>query len=880
MGDAAALADDEPITVHVIEGAETTRMVDGALEIDQPDGGVIVQFNPSKADEGNGPEDLAKFYDNIADKIGDGRLLTIAAELHEAIEADDNSRKVSLSNQAKGMDLMGLSIEDPKAGDGAAAMDGMSVVTNPLLLDAVLKGWANAQAEFLPADGPCKIEDFGDEPNQEHDDLADAFERDMNYFLTTICTEYAPETSHMLLWGTFFGGSGFKKVFMDPMKSRPTSQKVDSKNLIVSDATTDLKSCERITHQIPMRQSVMKRMQMKGFYRDVALTPPSVTTDEVSEKIAEIQGVTTSKARPEDQPYTLWETQCELDLDEFAPSKFKGKGISLPYLVTMDKDTMQILAVRRDWKPEDDECERKRMYVKYPYVPGPGFYGTGLLNILGNSTAAMTAAWRICLDSGMLAAFPGFLVAKLGGRQNTSDMTVSPATGTPIETNGMPIRDIVMDLPYKEAGPGLMGLIDKITEQAKAAGASAEIPVGEGIQNVPVGTMLAHIETATKLMAATHKGMHGAQDEELGLIADLFRENPESFWKGNARHKRKPFWDEAKLMRALDTVTLVPKSDPNIPSHIHRTMKAVALVELKGTPLGALLDAKEVLKRVLNAMREDQKGLLLDPPPPNGKPSPEETTADAKMLDAQTKAKKLEIVDAPEMASKAQLEQQKSEATIKGKTIDLARTLVTHEGDEKDRAHQAKVDNVQHGVAIADHLHGKEMDHKAHDLEERKHGLNVTTAASDAALGAQKATVETAKAFTPPKKARGGSVSAPPSDMEQILAALSSLAEKQSAPRRIVRDENNRPVGVEIDHGNKVEHVQQHGVAPRDAPLGVQTGGSVSQVPPSNLQQILAKITDAVSSLAETHSAPRRIVRDGNNRPVGLEISKKGDGDK
>jgi hypothetical protein len=448
----------------------------------------------------------------------------------------------------------------------------------------------------------------------------------------------------------------------------------------------------------------------------------------------------------------LWETQCELDLDEFAPKEYKGRGIALPYLVTMDKDTMEILSIRRDWKPEDEECERKRMYVKYPYVPGPGFYGTGLLNILGNSTAAMTAAWRISLDSAMLAAFPGFLYAKLAGRQNSSDITINPATGTGVETNGMPIKDVIMDLPYKEAGPGMMALIDKITEQAKAAGASAEIPVGEGIQNVPVGTMLAHIETATKLMAATHKGMHTAQDEELSLYADLFREAPESFWKGNKQQKN--FWSIDKLMQALDTFTLVPKSDPNIPSHIHRQMKAVALVELQAGPLGQLMDPMEVLKRVLGAMREDTKGLIKPLPPSDGKPNPDEITAQAKLLDAQTKAKKLEVVDAPEMQQKAQLEQTKIAGTIKAKTIDLAQSLVTHGGEREDATHERGKDVAQHQLEVAQHAHDKEMDLRSHDLEERKHGLNVQAQATDAALGAQKATTETAKAFLPKEPAK------------------------------------------------------------------------------------------------------------------------------
>ncbi len=715
---------NEPINV-IIENDpdDSVRMVDGNLEIAQDDGGVVVQFNPQAAsDESN--DNPADFYKNIAGKLSESQRLTIANELIEAINADDASRQPSLANRTKGMDLLGLEIEEPRSGDGAAVMDGMSVVTNPLLLEAILKDWANAQAEFLPAGGPCKVENVEDSPDQATDDLADAYERDMNYFLTSIATEYGPETSHMLLWGRAFGGAGIKKVYMHPEKKRPTSEAVDVKDFIISDATKDLKSCERITHQIPMRQSVMKRMQMKGFYLDTALTPPTQTANMVDEKTASIQGVAAVQTRPEDQPYTLYETQCELDLDEFAPKDFKGKGIPLPYLVTLDKDSMQMLALRRDWKPEDEDCMRKRMYVKWPYIPGPGFFGTGLLHVLGNSTAAMTAAWRMALDAGMLANFPAFLIAKLGGRQNTSDMVLQPGTGTPVETNGMPISDIVANLPYHEAGPGLMALMKAITDQSKEVGSSANIPVGEGIQNVPVGTMLAHIEMATKLMAATHKLGHSAQDEELSLIADLFRENPESFWKGNKTKFSREFgWTEEKLLQALNTITLVPRSDPNVPSHIHRQMRAVALVELKSGPLGPLMDDGEVLKRVLNAMREDPKGLVKQLPPPNTQPSPEQITAEARMLDAQNKGKKIEV-DAATAAQKGQLEEKEHAATLQDKTIDLARAIVTHKGDEAKQAHTEKMDHA-------------------------KHALDVTTAAHEANLATHQAVLDTAEAMKP-----------------------------------------------------------------------------------------------------------------------------------
>ncbi len=716
-------------------------MRDGNLEIPQEDGGVVVQFNP-QLNNSSTEEKPDNFYRNLAKEIDPGKLMTLATELHEAVSADDSSRSESLANDAKGIELLGLTLEEPRSGDGSTQMDGMSVVTNPLLLDAVLKDWANAQSEFLPAEGPCKVEDFATDPEQGQDELADAYERDMNFYLTSIDTSYGPETSHMLLWGRGFRGAGIKKVYMEPFKKRPTTISVDRKDFIVSDATKDLKSCERITHQIPMRQSVMKRMMMKGHYIDVALTPPTPQPNAVDETISTIQGISNSKARPEDQPYTLWETQCELDLNEFAPKEYRDKGIELPYLVTMDKDTMQILAIRRDWKPEDEECERKRMYVKYPYVPGPGFYGTGLLNILGNSTAAMTAAWRICLDSGMLATFPGFLIAKLAGRQNSSDLTVQPATGTPIETNNMPIRDVVMELPYKPAGADMMALIDKITSQSKEAGAAVEVPIGEGTANIPVGTMLAHIEMATKLMAATHRLGHMAQDEELQLIADLFRENPSAFWKKNKQSKN--YWSEEKFIQALDTFTLKPRSDPNIPSHIHRVMRAVALTELQAGPLGQLMDPMETLKRVLGAMREDPKGLIKPPPAPSGQPSPDETAANAKMLDAQTKARRLDAVEVP----KLQNDQQELQANIKEKTIDMAKELVIHGADKEKIAADQQKGQAELG------LKAKDQEHQ-HAMDKAGHGLNVGVAAHKAAIDTHQAVLDTQAAMNPPEPERG-----------------------------------------------------------------------------------------------------------------------------
>lgn len=722
MAGGSALS-DEDVTVIVEDDPDNSVRVDpttGAVEVDQPDGGVVVQFNAAKADDGGASPDLKKFYENLANKIGDtdGKLSLIAEELLEQIQADDNSRKETLETRARGLTLLGLQLEQPKSGvgDSAATQDGMSVVTNPLLLDGCLRSWANSNAELLPSDGPCKIENEASTETQQDDQLAELFERDMNYFLTTIASEYYPDTSHMLLWGTTFGGCGIKKVSIDPQLRRPSSQSVDIKDLIVSDTTKDLKTCQRITHQITMRPSVLKRLQMKGYYRDIKMQPAtSPEPNAVDYKVAQIQGTApVIEARPEDMPYTLYETQCELNLPEYAappyaPKGFADRGIALPFLVTIEKDSRTVLALRRDWKPEDEDCQRKQMYVKYPYVPGPGFYGTGLLNIMGNSSAAMTAAWRLALDAGMYANFPGGLQAEMGGRQKTNTLRPAPGQFTPVQTNGKPIGDVFMNLPYKDLTPGLLTLIDKITQQSKSAGGAIEIPVKEGVKDIPVGTMLAYIEQAAQIMLAAHKGMHTAQTEELGLIADLFREDPESFWRGNKKGRN--YWDEQKLFLALETYTLVPKSDPNVPSHVHRLMKAIALIQLlEVQAFQGLISPAEVLDRVLRAMKEDPIGLRIQPPPPSSQPTPEQLAAQAKLKDSDTKAQKVQV-DAAKVATDAQNRQRELEGEERVETLRLAQSAIAHAADNKKAASDTAHKAATHGLAVAQAVHDASLDH-------------------------------------------------------------------------------------------------------------------------------------------------------------------------
>lgn len=729
----------ETVTVRIDTPDNTVTTDDeGNVITQQADGGNIVSFGAARKKQSDGKQD---WFRNLVDELDGPELAEIANELYEAVDADDRSREGTLATRAKGLDLCGLQLKEPKTSTADTAAEGISTVTNPVLLEAILKSAANAQAELLPAAGPAKIKDDGDEID---DEVADALERDFNHYLTTTASEFYPETVHMLTWGTVFGGSGIKKVYRCPLKKRPTSKAIDIKDFIVDDTTKDLKSCGRITHQIMMRQSVMKRMQLIGAYRKAELPEPSPETDAESQKIAAIQGTSKSQ-RPEDQPFTVWETQCELDLDAFIPgnSPFKGERVPLPFCVTMDKDSREILAIRRDWDENDTNAERKRMYVKYPYVIGPGFYGTGLINILGNTATALTMAWRIALDAGEFASFPGGLMAKLGGRQNTSLMRAGPGQFLPIETGGMPIKQVVMGMPYKDPTPGLMTMIDKVLSQAQSVGGVADIPAAEGLANVPVGTMLAQIEQATKIMGAAHKGMHQAMSEELELILDLFRAHPEDFWRYNKIPEAMDYWTEERFLDAIHRWNLIPVSDPNVPSHIHRVAKALAEVNLASMPVFApFLSAKQVLQSALRAIHSSIQ--VIDPPPQQPGTSPEEAKvaeAQASILASQAKAQeaqaKLQMIPQQNQleVAKLQAEQNSHAMELKQEAIihqaDMAKlqqesrqrdtehqlTAMKTAGDLAQQQHDRQMAVVQHGLDVAKAQHDARMDIAGHQLE-------------------------------------------------------------------------------------------------------------------------------------------------------------------
>lgn len=774
------MAEAEPITVEISDDVDTIQVDPdtGTITELQPDGSVKVQLDAKKPGFGPKKKDDDDWFENLVEQLDGLTLSTLKNDLIEGIKADDQSRQGKLNDTARGLELLGLALADPDS-DVSDAGTGpqISKVTNPLLLEAILKAWANAEAELLPADGPAKVKSSGMESGAL-DEQAEILEKGFNHFLTETATEYYPETAQMLLWGTTFTGAGFKKTYRCPMRRRVVSEMVEVKDLIVSDTSKDFRSCGRITHQISMRPSVYKRMQLIGAYKDVKAPEPNPTPNAVDAQIAEQQGTDAVPSRPEDKPYTIWESQCELDLDEFIPegSKFKGAGIPLPYLVTIDKDNEIVLAIRRDWDENDEQCHRLRMYTRYPYIPGPGFYCTGLLNMLGNSSAAMTAAWRISLDAGMFANFPAGFVAENAARQTNTTIDIGPGQFKPLKTAGMKIQDLVMDMPFKDVTAGMMSMMDKITQQSKELGQSVEIPTGEGVQNIPVGTMLALIEQSTKVMAAAHKLQHKAQSEEFAIIMRHLRAHPEDLLNDDDNPVHDYEWDNEKLLAALQNVKLVPVSDPNVPSHIHRIAKAVALGQMLNMPkVGDRLSADEVTRRMIIALREDPAGLIVQAPPAAA--APPDLAGMAKLAEVQQKPQ--------ELASKERIEQMKlagddadRQAEQKSRETDLAKELIIHAADQEKIAEDREQNRLEAASKIQEGRMkimqnerqgrikaglelvkaGTEMHqrHQENQLAREQHQLDVGKEAAKAGLEANRTAIEAHKALNPPKPAPSG----------------------------------------------------------------------------------------------------------------------------
>lgn len=645
------------------------------VKVELPDGSVTISFGGPQQQE----EDLGDFHENLAMRLDNSTLSSIASELVRLIEQDDKSREELLQQYVMGLELLGTKIETPKsnAGDGSTAVEGQATVRHPLLLESIVRFQANARGELLPANGPVKIRNDGlDSANINVQ--AEALEKDFNHYLTVTASEYYPDTERMF-FALGFGGTTFKKIYYCPIRRRPVSEFVSIPEIIVSNAETTVSTAQRITHVIKMPPSTLKRLQLVGMYRNVPLSQAQPSKNNVvEEKIEQLQGVIPSLMfNTDSNPREIYECYCELDIPGFEHEDDEGPtGLQLPYRVTIDKSSSEILEIRRWWKEGDDQFLRRQVFVDYIFVPGFGFYGLGLLHLVGNTTMALTAGWRLCLDNGMFANFPGFLYAKQAGRQNTNEFRVPPGGGMPIETAGQPIQTQVMPLPYRSVDGQFLNLINLVEQSGQRLASTSETNVGEGNAEAPVGTTIALIEQAQKVISAVHKRMHAAQAREFALLKELFKECPEAFWENNKYPAYQ--WTAETLTTALDNINLVPVADPNTPSHSVRIQKAMAIKQMQ-TANPTLYDARKVDERILTMLGiEDAMDLFAPPPPPTPPaPDPLMVQAQAKMIDSQAKMAEVKV-KAIDSQTDAQNRAADRESKERIAMLQLAREVAVH----------------------------------------------------------------------------------------------------------------------------------------------------------------------------------------------------------
>lgn len=686
----------ELINLHAI--AEQVREVADQIDPDNDD-----------QDDGDKPPYLhGDFNANLAEHIEPMALARLANEILQGIEADLGSRKEWDKIAEKAIEFLGLIYEE--AGSQITPTGSISKVWHTLMLESAIMFWANAQAEFLPADGPVKVRDdktapsgrgIGDggpplddditagivppaaaNPAQQpkmRDVIAEDFEVDFNHYLTTTDRQYYGDFSRMLFsLGPI--GTQFRKVYYNPLRQMAVSEWVKAQNLIVSNDAVHLATAGRVTERIMMRHADVKRLQFMKWWLRQPLSMPVDSPTSLDQVIGQIEGIRPGPELPADHRHTIYECYTDVDLYGFEHTDEDGEmtGLPLPYRVTLDRDSRRILEIRRNWKEGDDLLKSRPRYVMFGLIPGLGFYFLGFAHILGNTERALTALEREIIDAGMFSVFPGFVHAKGTFRGDTTQ--IRPPPGGSVEANiGLKgdIRNTLMPIPYKDLPQSIMALFQKIEDNGRKLSQAPELPVGEGTANIPVGTMIAMIEEGTKVMAGVHKGLHHARSEELELLRDLFAEDPELLTKYNKSPQR--VWQTAEEFADMD---LVPASDPNTPSHVHRVMRAVALGQV-AQMFPDRVNRDAILEEILAVIRTPNPERFILPPSPAQpqQPSPQAIAAQAKIATTQIQAQSKAQGDAVHSQIAAADRQSKERVAAMGEQTERMKDAAEEQGD-------------------------------------------------------------------------------------------------------------------------------------------------------------------------------------------------------
>ena len=510
------------------------------------------------------------FDDNLAESMSQGELTEIAGDLLGDFEEDISARKDWIQTYVDGLELLGMKIEER-----TDPWEGACGVYHPLLSEALVKFQAETIMETFPAAGPVKTQIIGKE-TVEKKDAATRVQDDMNYELTDVMQEFRPEHERMI-WGLGLSGNAFKKVYFDPALNRQVSMFVPAEDIVVPYGASSLEQAPRVTHVMRKTQNELKRLQYEGFYRDVDLDEPTGALDEVEKKIAEKMGFRATS----DDRFKLLEMHVNLDLPGYEDVDEDGEptGIALPYVVTMEKGTQEVLSIRRNWRPEDETKQKRQHFVHYGYVPGFGFYCFGLIHLVGAFAKSGTSLIRQLVDAGTLSNLPGGFKTR-GLRVKGDDTPIAPGEFRDVDVPSGAIKDNLMTLPYKEPSQVLYQLLGTIVEEGRRFASAADMKVSDMSANAPVGTTLAILERTLKVMSAVQARIHYSMKQELRLLKDIIRDyTPESYSyepvDGRPRAKRSDY----------ELVTVIPVSDPNAATMAQKIVQYQAVLQLaQGAP--------------------------------------------------------------------------------------------------------------------------------------------------------------------------------------------------------------------------------------------------------------------------------------------------------
>ena len=536
------------------------------IEIEDPEsvklglGGLEIVIEKEKEED--------EFNDNLAEKMDPKDLATLAEDLCSDFEDDISSRKDWMQTYVDGLDLLGLKVEDR-----TEPWPGACGVYHPLLTEAVVKFQAETIMETFPAQGPVRSKIIGEE-TKEKKESAIRVEADMNHQLTDVMIEYRPEHEKML-WGLGLAGNAFKKVYFDPGLGRQTAMYVSADDLVVPYGAANIETAERVTHVMRKTKNEMERLMQDGFYVDVELEEPSDSLDEVEKKIAENMGFRATT----DSRYKLLEMHVNLDLPGFPDKDEDGKktGLAVPYVVTIEKSNAKILAIRRNWNPDDELRQKRQHFVHYPYVPGFGFYAFGLIHLVGGFAKSGTSILRQLVDAGTLSNLPGGFKTK-GMRTKGDDTPFAPAEWRDVDIASGALKDNIMPLPYKEPSQVLAALMDKIVDEGRRFASAADLKVSDMSAQSPVGTTLAILERTLKVMSAVQARIHYAMKQEFRLLKKIIADyTPDKYdyepVDGRPRAKKSDY----------DNVDVIPVSDPNAATMSQKVVQYQAVMQLAQT---------------------------------------------------------------------------------------------------------------------------------------------------------------------------------------------------------------------------------------------------------------------------------------------------------